>query len=81
MYVLHEFTLERFSIGEDSFFWALGACARAIPLLLLSRLFSGFTFYWDTGCAGASYLASRNSQFLTFYGNNNEFSSLRKTGC
>ncbi|MFC9746909.1 hypothetical protein [Streptomyces niveus] len=42
---------------------------------------AGFTFYWDTGYGGTSFFASRNFQYLTFYEQNNEFSSFRKTGC
>ncbi|CAM5722078.1 hypothetical protein [Streptomyces badius] len=42
---------------------------------------AGFTFYWNTGYGGTSYFASRNFNYLTFYDNNDEFSSFRKTGC
>ncbi|WP_406421063.1 hypothetical protein [Streptomyces sp. NBC_00842] len=42
---------------------------------------AGFTFYWDTGYGGTKYFASRDFKYLTFYDNNNEFSSFRKTGC
>ncbi|MGW6309813.1 hypothetical protein ACWFRQ_18550 [Streptomyces niveus] len=40
--------------------------------------FSGMNYFIRSG---TSYFASRNFQYLTFYDNNNEFSSFRKTGC
>ncbi|MHA5047932.1 hypothetical protein [Streptomyces sp. SD15] len=42
---------------------------------------AGFTFWWDINYGDTSYFASRNFQYLTFYDNNNEFSSFKKTGC
>ncbi|MFJ1550773.1 hypothetical protein [Streptomyces sp. NPDC088246] len=42
---------------------------------------AGFTFWWDTNYGGTSYFAGRNFSYLTFYDNNDEFSSFKKTGC
>ncbi|MER5361718.1 hypothetical protein [Streptomyces sp. NPDC002785] len=42
---------------------------------------AGFTFWWDTNYGGTSYFAGRNFKYLTFYDNNDEFSSFKKTGC
>jgi hypothetical protein len=42
---------------------------------------AGFTFWWNVSYDGTSYFASRNFSYLTFYDNNNEFSSFKRTGC